>query len=378
MYKTIITQAAFLIIALLHWGCTNDEPGNPNPTTRTFYMGTTPWPADLTIEEVDNAYHFINNHCDIVSHHFDEGIPYDEAYNGTSMPSHLLENVETRKTKTSPNTKVFLSVSALSISRTSKAAYYNNATPLAETKTYWEGLPFDDPKIVTAYFNYICWLIDQLNPIYVNYGVESNGQLWVEEDFLKYKTFLSQVYPKLKSKYPTTPFFVSFMVDESTNGYNYASQLTQYSDFIGLSAYPYIGLSSSSDGGTDPSKFPSDYFDRFINLAPSKPLAFAETGYIAQDLAVPAYNLNKKGNETWQNDYLELVLKICEEKQAKLFIWFCHKDYDALANAFINQGVDEETLNLLKLWRDTGLTDENGNARQIYNSWLAWMEKEKL
>jgi uncharacterized lipoprotein len=32
---------------------------------RSFYMGTKPWPADLTIDKVDKTYQFINNHCDI-------------------------------------------------------------------------------------------------------------------------------------------------------------------------------------------------------------------------------------------------------------------------------------------------------------------------
>ena len=43
-------------------------------------MGVTPWPADFTSAEIDSAYQFINHHCDIVSHHFDEGIPYEDAY----------------------------------------------------------------------------------------------------------------------------------------------------------------------------------------------------------------------------------------------------------------------------------------------------------
>jgi hypothetical protein len=374
------TTAIILICILI--GLTNFQCSKKNTSdviaTRSFYMGTTPWPADLTVSEVDKTYQFINNHCDIVSHHFDEGIPYDEAYYNTVMPNNLLENVTSRKNKTAPDTKVFLSVAALGINRISKAPYYNNASTSATIKNFWEQLAFDDARVVTAYVNYVSWLIEKFKPIYVNYAVESNGQLWNDADFNKYKTFLSLVYPKLKTLYPNISFFNSFIVDESTKGFSFANQLIDYTDFVGLSAYPYTGVSSSANGNTNPQNFPSNYFEKFINLAPNKPLAFAETGYIAQDLVIPAFSLNKQGNAEWQRDYLELVLKLCNEKKAKLFIWFCPKDYDALIITFQNQaGATPYILNLLKLWRDTGLIDENGTERPSYNSWLTWMAKIK-
>jgi hypothetical protein len=372
-----------LIIILLlpgltgNFGCTKNT-GSVVVEQRSFYMGTTPWPADLTFAEVDKTYQFINNNCDIVSHHFDEGIPYEEAFTGLAMPAGLLQNVDTRKIKTAPGKKIFLSVAALAISRTAKAPYYNNATTSNTIKTYWEQLPFNDAKVVTAYVNYMSWLIDQFHPVYVNYGVESNGPLWNAADFAVYKTFLSQVYPQLKIKYPAIPFFISFIVDEGNPAFNYAGQLIQYSDFMGLSAYPYIGVSSSANGNTDPQNFPADYFDKFINIAPAKPLAFAETGYIAQDLSVPAYNLNKQGNTAWQKAYLEKVLQLCNDKKAKLFIWFCPKDYDQLIATLHNQGgVSQQTFDLLALWKDTGLIDENDTKRPAHDTWLAWMKKEK-
>src|SRR6476661_3234627 len=89
--------------------------------TRPFYMGVTPWPADFTTEAVDEAYAFINNHCDFVSHHFDEGIPYEEAFNHLGWPNDLVTNVATRKQKTGQGKKILLSVSALNLTRKEKA-----------------------------------------------------------------------------------------------------------------------------------------------------------------------------------------------------------------------------------------------------------------
>ncbi len=345
------------------------------PETRAFYMGVTPWPADFTVNEVDSAYRFINEHCDIVSHHFDDGIPYEEAYYNMPMPAGLQQDVQTRKTKTAAGKKVFLSVSALSLTRVIKSEYYQNVPVSDSIKNYWRQLAFDDNKVVTAYMNYISWLIGQFQPVYVNFGVESNAAGWNATQFVQYKNFIAAVYQQLKVKYASIPFFISFIVDESNEGFNYAGQLTAYTDLLGLSAYPYVTVSSSAGGNTNPALFPTGYFDKFINLSPGKPLAFAETGYIAENLVIPSYSLNKQGNEEWQKNYLEMVLKLCNDKKAKLFIWFCHKDYDAGNNTLRTLGLYQD---LFGLWEDTGLKDELGRQREAYKTWVAWMNKDKI
>ena len=106
------------------WGC---KKRSPALETRTFYMGVTPWPADFTLSEVDSAYRFIDTHCDMVSHHFDDGIPYEEAFYNRTMPAVLLQDLQTRKTKTAIGKKVLLSVSALALDRISRPGYYANA-----------------------------------------------------------------------------------------------------------------------------------------------------------------------------------------------------------------------------------------------------------
>ncbi|MFZ1369823.1 MAG: hypothetical protein WAR78_05550 [Ferruginibacter sp.] len=347
---------------------------DPPAETRSFYMGTTPWPADFTVAEVDTAYRFINEHCDIVSHHFDEGIPYEEAFYNRPMPASLLQDITTRKSKTVTGKKIFLSVSALALNRTSRPEYYANAPAPDSIKNYWRQLPFDDAKVITAYVNYVSWLVDQLQPVYVNYGVESNAAGWNASQFVLYKNFIAEVYRQLKTRYPSLPFFISFIVDESNEGFNNAGQLVAYTDFIGLSAYPYITVSSSANGNTDPKNFPAGYFEKFTNLSNSKPLAFAETGYIAEDLVIPAFSLNKQGNAGWQRDYLEMLLTFCNDKKAKLFIWFCGKDYDAGNNTLRNLNLYQD---LFGLWEDTGLKDENGIERPAYKSWLQWVHKSK-
>jgi hypothetical protein len=358
-------------ICFLITSCSKDE--STTIEKRSFYMGVTPWPADFTVAEVDTSYAFINNHCDIVSHHFDDGIPYEEAFNLQPMPLQLQQDVQSRIAKTATNKKILLSVSALNLTRVQKADYYPHSTVSNSVKSTWTALPSNNPNVITAYVNYISWLIDSFQPDYVNYGVESNVSLFPASDFANYKAFLSQVYPQLKIKYPNIPFFVSFIVDESNEGFANANQLLSYTDYIGLSAYPYVTVSSSATGNTDPALFPTNYFEKFINMA-DKPMCFAETGYIAENLNVPSFSLNKQGTLSWQKDYLEKICNLCNVHQAKFLIWFCSKDYDAAVNTLITLGLYQD---LFKLWQDTGLKNQNGTKRPSYDSWIKWMEKEK-
>jgi hypothetical protein len=341
--------------------------------TRSFHMAVTPWPSDFTPAAIDSAYAFINNHCDMVSHHFDEGIPYEEAFNQLSWPQELMNDVSARKQKTAPGKKILLSVAPLNLTRHEKADYYSKPDAITDSiKNYWKQLPLNDLKIVTAYFRYVCYLIDQLHPQEVNYGVESNSAEWTSTDFNLYTDFLSKVYGLLKQKYPDLPFFLSFMVMEEPVALAHASALMPYSDYIGLSSYPYTA-SSTLNGMTDPSKLPADFFTRYINLAPTKPWGFAETGYIAQDLNLPSYSLSRHGTTAWQRDYLEKIFTLCNEQHARFLVWFCSSDYDAGIIRIKQMGIYQE---LFSLWQDTGFTDENNAMRPSYHLWLQWMDRK--
>lgn len=366
--KTLASISAFIL--LLATSCTKKINGEK----RSFYMAVTPWPADFTQAAVDDAYQFINQHCDMVSHHFDEGIPYEEAFKNGPWPQELQNDLTTRKTKTATGKKIFLSVAALNLTRHEKADYYRVPDQVSDSiKNYWKQLPVNNDKVVTAYVNYVSYLIDQLHPQFVNYGVESNDVHWDSNQFALYKDFLSKVFAQLKAKYPALPFFISFMVSEHPVALSLASQLLPFTDYISLSAYPYTSASTTADGNTDPKKFPADYFARFIDLAPDKPWGFAETGYIAEDLVIPSFSLDKKGTPQWQKDFLELVLKLTQSRKGKFLIWFCHADYDAGVSRLKSMGLYQD---LFSLWEDTGLKDENNVQRPAYQLWLQWMKKE--
>lgn len=364
-----------IFLLLLFTGAVNSCKKKMEEPTRGFYMGVTPWPGDFTQTEVDKAYSFINANSDIVSHHFDEGIPYEEAYNNSGWPEGLLNDINTRVTKTATSKKILLSSSALSLTRKTKAPYstFSNAID-ATIKSRWELLPVNDPKLVTAYTNYILYLANALQPTYINYGVESNNEQWTATEFMLYKDFLRQVYARLTTNLPNIPVMVSFMVNETAASLDFASQIIAFTDYIALSAYPYTHVSSSVAGNTNPALFPANYFTRYIELDVTKSFCFAETGYIADDLIVPSFTLNKQANAQWQNDYLQMICKLTNERKGKFIIWFCHKDYDAGNNTLRSLGLYQD---LFALWEDIGLIDESNIKRPAYNTWLNWQQRKK-
>ena len=363
----------FIVLPAIMLLFTSCKEQAEDPKTRSFQMGVTPWPADFTTQEIDAAYGFIDSHCDLVSHHFDEGIPYEEAFNNSNWPAALLSDIQTRKSKTPASKKLLLSSSVLALNRHEKAPYSRySASVSTATKNQWQALPFNDAKMVTAYVNFMKLLIDSLQPTFINYAVESNVESWSTATFAQYKEFVSKVYQQLKTAYPSTPILLSFIVNETPQSLNFATQLVPYTDYIALSAYPYTNVSSSAGGNTDPALFPADYFTRFIDLAPNKSPCFAETGYIAEPLSIFAFGLSKQGSETWQQAYLERICELMNERKGKFIVWFCHKDYNAGVLRLKAAGAYQD---LFGLWADIGLISETNEQRSAYRTWLEWMSK---
>ncbi len=363
-----ITVLFFLIFVILFSNsCKKDKL---KYDTRSFYLGVTPWPPDFTTTGYNLTYNFINDNCDMVSHHFDDGVPWEEIYSGLPMPQKLIDDLDRRKQKTPAGKKILLSVAPLKISRKERTGYYGDS-PNPVYVNNWAGKHFNDTSVVTAYVKFISYLMNQLHADYINYGVESNSGDWDAIDFEEYKQFLSMVHSKLKIIYPDKPFFLSFMVTPDPKFLVNAKQLEPYSDWITISAYPYSYIGSPVYGSSSPSLIPDGLFQSFVDINTAKPFAVAETGYIAQDLNIPAMGLNKEGNPQWQEDYVNYLFDFCQKNHAKFIIWFCAYDYDAAVNTFNAIGYSQE---LVLLWKDTGLFDENLVQRPSYSVWKEWLK----
>lgn len=338
---------------------------------RNFYMGASPYPPDFTDYGKKLAHKFINSNCDIIAQHFDDGVPWQEALDKTLYPSLVTSDINFRKSHNNVS-RVYLALAPLAISRINIAQYWSDNVS-DNIKSKWASKEINDSLVVTAYFNYCCYMIDAFNPQYFNYAIECNSKDWTNDQFIKFENFCSQIYPKLKQRYPSLPIFTSYMVSFDEIMLERAKKLNAYSDYIAVSSYPYLHIGSLSNGITEPLSIPSNWLSRYINIDNNKPFAIAETGYIAEDLDLSVYGMTKMGKPQWQADYVQLLFEECNKNNTEFVIWFTPYDYDNGYNTALAIGLN---VPLFKIWKDTGLFDGKGIERESFKVWDKWFNAE--
>ena len=120
----------------------------------------------------------------------------------------------------------------------------------------------------------------------------------------------------------------------------------------------------------DPREIPANYLDEFQALAPDKPIAVTETGYIAETLDVKEFGWHAEGSALWQTIWVDWLFRELNRLDAVFVIQFVPRDYDKLYDWITeNQGEIE----FFKTWRDTGLWDGEGKPRPALKVWDAWL-----
>ena len=336
--------------------------------TRNFYLGFTPFPYEISLDGVQFAYDALENDADIVAHHFDNGIPWNEALNGEPYHENIMGDWRLRQSMTSADSIVYVAVTPISLLRNSLAPYRGEADdmPLPEP---WASYEFDHHDVKQAYYNHVVNTIEFFQPDYLAIGIEAN-LLWNENPTLwdAYFELHQDTYTALKARYPDLPIFVSVLGVAFMDGYrdeddapkhrDLLLDLMEYSDLYGISLYPYLTSLLTND-------IPDSMWEAMFSLV-DKPIAVTETGYPAQAFTVA--NIPFNGTPDKQNTFIARLLQEAEARDFEFVINFINRDYDELYNQ-----IDGGDLELL--WRDTGLWDEDGNPRLALTTWRDWLSK---
>jgi hypothetical protein len=339
-----------------------------NQPTRSFYMGFTPMPYEVSLEGVDYIYNKISTHADIIDHHFDNGVPWVEAYEDKPFHENIINDWNFRKEKTPANQVVYVSVSALRTSRDS-IAFYRGANDDMPLPKPWNKYKFSDEPVKTAYLNYCKRLITFFNPKFFNMNVEANLLYYFSpSQWSSFMEFHQFVYSELKKTYPELTIFSSVTGAHIMPGFFEGNdfvqqrlavlQVVEYSDLYALSFYPYLS-------GYLGNPFPENTFDELFNIS-DKPLAIAETGYPAQTFGIkvnPTTEVSIISDPEKQNKYFNDLFKAAQKRKALFVINFVLRDYDPLWNSIGSKN------DLTIAWRDTGLYDENAVERPSAISW---------
>ncbi len=362
-----------LLIGLgIFFGCSNDnEPVVEEvQATRSFTMGFTAFPYDLTVAAQLDTYEEVAANGDIFLNHLDHGVPWDEALNGTPFPTEVQNTLNGTKTGLQPGTKVLLTATPTQQNRKELAGYWNNEGSHRDLPDFWEGKSFDDADVIVAYEKYCKRIIDAVQPDYFAYAIETNATFLKDRiAFTQFLTLAQATYASLKMAYPDLPIFLTLQDRSFENSHSElletSKMLLEYSDFIAMSTYPFLDY-TDLQRDANPQLFATSWLNDFRNLDTAKPFAISETGFCAEDLVIENLGVRVRGTEEWQEQYLTKLFEACNALDAEFLVWFVYRDYDGLC---------EKTQNppdILKVWRDNGLLDGEGNPRPSFQTWQEW------
>ncbi len=376
MTKHILLIALLTLISACGGGSSTTTPTLPPPTveTRSFYMGFTPWPYDATIEAVNNTYQLAQNNGDIINHHIMQGIPFEEAFNQTTYPAHLEDEISSKISQTVAGKIILLEVGSLNGSRTMLAENWG-ANGEEPRSALWETRNFDDAEVITAYSNFAIEMINRFQPEYFNYGTEVSELIISDiNQFNKFLVFAEQVYNNIKAAHPQVKLMVSVALKtpsstESQLIMQNMPDIMNYVDVLGVSVYPYVFFNHSNKG--DPANLPSDWLSQISQIASNKPIAITETGWIAEDLVINSFALNILSNEAFQRTFVIELLQQSDQLNLEFVVWWSLIDYSALWEGALQQS------DLAAIWRDIGLYDEQVQGRSGLTEWQTYFQKQK-
>ncbi len=333
-------------------------------------MGFTPWPYDLTTQAVIDTYRFIHENGNMISHHLDNGVPWDAALNDDDLPQTIINDWSGRLERTDDEMKILLSMTPLNIMRDGLALGWTvegDNRPLAPK---WKNKKLSDPAVIKAYTNYVLRGVEFFKPDFLAIGIEANILVSLAPE--KWDDYLSlnrQVYVAVKEKYPDLPIFSTVQYEhyrgiENVSKNNLAKQkpgvaaLMKHSDMLVLSTYKY--------GFVHPNEIRDDYFDELLEY--NKPMAIAETGAMSKTTIVMGLPLIS--SETNQKEFVRMILEQAAEHDFVFVIHWLTMDFDKMLPKF-----PKEYRSLAKAWVHSGLLDQNKKKKPAYRVWREHFEE---
>ena len=308
----------------------------PLPQTRSFLLGITPvvydeiLDGDIIVPVIDDVMATVGGHADMVTYHFDSGVPWQDALADTfasETPPYSADLISTWDHYFSRHPEGYLttvSVNPLGVPRDDLAPYWgygesfylnDQFEPVGRGVFYdkekrlltapFSTAKFNDDIIKTAYWHYIKRVIQRTNPLYLVTGLEAN--LLLEGDNTKAADYLElqqYIYEQIKSDPETAhvnvvvsvtaefyiddefgvPLLVDLLQQPSLREkhLSFVESISPYIDVLGISIYPVKTRFGTS---LIPTNLFEDLFKTFKSLT-DKPFAITETGYPSTSFSV--------------------------------------------------------------------------------------------
>jgi len=369
--EKIFHRVLMLIFTLLaNASLVGKSAGEEVEKSRSFLMGFTPFPWDMTEEAVAATNKFIIANGDLVAHHFDGGVPWTEALENKPFHPKYEDDWKRRKTAFA-NVKTLVSVTPLNGGRNGMALYRGKDENMP-LPAQFKGRAFDDPLIRQAYLNYCRRAVEFFHPDYFAIGIEVNELFHNSpKEWPAFVELHKYTYAELKKQYPNLPIFATITLHNLLNPGWKDMKLQQerireflpYCDIVAISYYPFMAGHSEK---------PTAALD-WIRSFTSKPLAVAETGYPAETINLKSFHLTIPSDPAKQATYYETLLDRANHDRYLFVVAFLYRDYDPLWEK-IKATAPEAFI----VWKDCGLIDEKSNERPAYTVWRKYLTMKHI
>jgi beta-glucosidase/6-phospho-beta-glucosidase/beta-galactosidase len=173
---------------------------------------------------------------------------------------------------------------------------------------------FDDPEFIQRFIDFILDVLERYPVQYLSIGNEVNDYFVKHRNEIPaYKTFFQEVYKAIKEEYPEIKVAMTFAYHdaESLNALDIVQQL-DIGDFLPVTLYIY---NEDFRFDRDPYELEA-YFDRILELAGDKPIAFAEIGWNTAE--------SLDGSQEDQAAFLSEAFRLLAEHQDQIeyLSWF--------------------------------------------------------
>jgi hypothetical protein len=338
--------------------------------TRVTRFGVSTFPFRLSPAASEQTFRIAEDLSDVYVVQLDNGVPWSEAAADASYPR-AVQNKWGELAAHAPSERpVYLALAPLAEDRKSLAP----ASEGSLSPERFRGAAFDDPMVVKAYVAYALKAVRYFKPAYVNLGLEA-GELAHRRprDWDAFVALIRETTDALRQEFPMLKIGISFGLQslmEKTTAER-ARQIIAFSDYVGISFYPYMSPFQEKFGlpplpaPPDQWRAPLDWLRSFTD----KPIAICETGYNTQDISMQTWGLQMKGSEAEQRDYVSDLARYAKRDGYLFAIYYFPVDIGPLIDTLPKPAAE-----LTSMWKENGLMDSELQpkpAREVWKSLLA-------
>ncbi len=345
---------AFVVASLTLIACASEARIAPAPSPtgvgapRTFAMGLSSLPADLTEESYERAFEQAASAGEVIL--IQRTPPWQEMLAGTVSDT-TAQNT-TRETGLAERYGLDLFVA---IDPTDASA---SRSQLADLPDELRGAGFADEDVRRAFIAYAQYVADNYRPEYLALGVEVNSYAQHHpEDFRQFVSLYHEAYQAVKQLSPATSVFTIFQLEELQGllpaeaphppQWDLIADFEPRLDILAVSSYPSLVF-------PDVAQIPPSYFAQ-LRAYSQRPIAIAEMGYSSDSAADAAIGQS----EEQQAAFLNQALRSAQQLSMTLVVWFAGQDPTFTAGPPFDK------------LQHIGLKRQNGTAKPAWLVWLA-------